>query len=190
VKVPGAKRSLKLQSFSTTKRLVEFLPSKFEIKFKNDGNVHLVPSGNIFLLRGKKQVGVIAVNEEKGNILPGTNRIYSTEWLDGYPLRVQSVESGKLKTDRHNEVVYHLDWDVHGKNPLSRIRIGKYTAHLFAVYDDGTRDVPIESEITFWVMPWRALLIVLAVMLVIGFGIWSAMRGVWKGARRMKGGRR
>ncbi|MFA9262839.1 MAG: hypothetical protein ACEQSB_05855, partial [Undibacterium sp.] len=41
------------------------------------------------------------------------------------------------------------------------------------VYDDGTRDIPIEGEVSFWVMPWRLVaLAVLNFALIIGLGIY------------------
>jgi hypothetical protein len=187
VDVPGAKRSLKLESFGTRHRVVEFLPSTFKVKFQNDGNVHLVPKGNVFIMRGKKQVGYILLNEEKGNILPDSKRVYTTEWIDGFPKFLPRTDNGRAVVQKNGDPVYNVDWNLNnGKNPLSQIRFGKYTAKLFAVYDDGQRDVPIESEVTFWVIPWRALLVMLLIVLLITFGAWSVSRGALKGVRRMR----
>jgi hypothetical protein len=194
-KVANAKRSLQLNSFTSEHRLYEFVPAKFKISFKNTGNVHIVPTGNIFITKGKTPVATLSINAEMGNVLPQSNRIYDSSWGDGYPHNEAIVEGGKTKLDANNQQVSHLVWsngesDVTNTNakPLDltpHLRMGKYTAHLFAIYDNGTRDVPIESEISFWVIPWRFLLALLAVALLIGFGIFGLVRGTWSGARKL-----
>ena len=185
-KVPNAKRSLSLASFEAEHRLYEFLPSKFNVKFHNAGNVHMVPTGNIFITKGKTQVATLSINAEQGNILPASNRIYKASWLDGFPHSEPVVEGGKTKVDKNNRTVTKLVWsNGEGKDISPHLRMGKYTAHLFAVYDDGVRDVPMESEISFWVVPWRFLLALLAVALIIGIGIFGLIRGTWSGARKL-----
>lgn len=185
-KVPNAKRSLQLNSFTSEHRLYEFVPAKFQISFKNDGNVHMVPSGNVFISKGKAQVATLSINAERGNVLPKSNRLYNTTWADGYPHKEAVVEGGKTKIDANNKQVDHLVWsNGEGKDITPHLRMGKYTAHLFAVYDNGQRDVPIESEISFWVIPWRFLLALLAVALLIGFGVYGLIRGTWSGARKL-----
>jgi hypothetical protein len=185
-KVANAKRSLELNSFTSEHRLYEFLPANFKVSFKNTGNVHIVPTGNIFISKGKTQIATLSINAEMGNILPQSNRIYDSSWGDGYPHNEPVIEAGKTKLDANNQQVNHLVWsNGEGNDMTPHLRMGEYTAHLFAVYDDGTRDVPIESEITFWVVPWRFLLALLAVALLIGFGIFGLVRGTWSGARKL-----
>ena len=184
--VANARRSTQLASFTSVHRLYEFLPAKFDVKFHNDGNVHLVPSGNVFISKGKDQVATLPFNAELGNILPGSNRIYNTSWTDGYPHNEPVVEDGKTKVDASNQTVTKLVWNNGDttKETTPHLRFGKYTAHLFAVYDDGQRDVPLEAEISFWVIPWRFLLVLLAIVLLVGFGVYGLVRGTWRGARR------
>lgn len=180
--VPNAKRSLTLDSFTSIHRVYEFLPGSFKVALKNDGNVHGVPHGNIFILQGKKQIATLNLNDEQGNILPGSTRIFPVDWTDGFPVNQTVVVDGKVKLDKHQKKVTQLSWDW---SQLPKFRMGQYQAHLFAVYDDGTRDVPVESTISFWVIPWRFLLILLLVLSVIGFGLYAAIRGAWRGARRI-----
>jgi hypothetical protein len=35
--------------------------------------------------------------------------------------------------------------------------MGKYTAHMLLVYDNGERDIPIEAAVSFWIVPWRLI---------------------------------
>ena len=52
---------------------------------------------------------------------------------------------------------------------VQHLRFGHYTANLLAVYDNGTRDVPLEASISFWVIPWRVIgIIVLFIGLIAG----------------------
>ncbi len=180
--VPNAKRSLSLDSFLSIHRIYEFLPATFNVKLFNDGNVHAVPHGNIFILQGKKQIAVLNLNDEQGNILPNSKRVYPVDWNDGFPVNQPVVVDGKVKLDKNQQKVTQLVWDW---SQLPKFRMGLYTAHLFAVYDDGTRDVPIESTISFWVIPWRFLIGLFIVISIIGFGIYAAIRGAWRGARRI-----
>lgn len=191
VNSPNAKRSLGLASFASAHRVYEFLPASFNVKFANTGNVHVVPHGDVFIMRGKKQLGVLPINSGAGNILPKTKRIYPAKWTGGFPVYEDVVEDGKVKLDKNGKHVQKLKWDW---TQADKFRFGKYTAHLFAIYDDGKRDVPVEAELSFWVVPWRLLLVLLVVLALIGFGVYSSVRGtvrgVSRGARRFRRGRR
>jgi hypothetical protein len=179
---PNAKRSLELVSFASVHRIYEFLPANFKITFKNTGNVHVVPHGDIFIMRGNKQLGVVPINGVFGNILPDSNRIYAADWIEGFPVYEDVVQDGKVKLDKKGNHVRKLKWDW---GQLTKLRIGRYTGHLFAVYDDGKRDVPIEAEVSFWVIPWRFLAVLVVILALVGFGVYTAVRGTLRGARRL-----
>ena len=182
-RVANAKRSLELTSLSSEHGVYEFLPAAFKVTMKNSGNVHMIPHGNIFILSGKKEIASLNLNDEQGNVLPHSVRTYPVDWKDGFPAYEPIIEDGKVKLDKDHHQMKRLKWDW-GQFPRA-FRMGRYTAHLFAVYDDGQRDVPIEAVMSFWVIPWRFLLALLAIVAVVGFGIYSMFRGVWKGARRL-----
>lgn len=189
---PNAKRTLELASLSTKHRVYEFLPAEIDVKLANTGNVHGIPHGDVFITQGKKQVAALPINAHGGNILPGSKRIYPVEWKDGFPHYDYEMEDGKIKLDKNGKQVKHLKWDL---AKLMSFRMGKYTAHLFAVYDDGSHDVPLEAEVSFWVIPWRFLLVVLVALALVGLGVYAMVRGTLhgaaRGARRMSGrGRR
>jgi hypothetical protein len=191
--VPNAKRDVELLELKSEHRVYEFLPAKFTVKFKNKGNVHVVPHGNLFIQSRGKTVATLGLNGASGNILPNSNRIFGLQWRDGWPHVEDVVEDGKSKVV-NNKQVSHLVWN-NGETDQNGVpinqgapphpRFGKYTAHLFAVYDNGGRDVPIEATIDFWVIPWRFLLVVLAVLLLCGFGVYAAVSGVFRQASRL-----
>lgn len=185
---PGATRKLEVGQFTVSKRLYEFLPASLSVQFKNTGNTIVQPYGNIFIQRSSKDSSPLAtlpVNESKGYILPGSKRTYHINWKDGFPA-FKTVTNSDGSTSE--TLVY--DWN---NAKLSDIRIGPYTAKLVAVYNDSQRDVPIEGEVTFWVLPWKALLVTLVIFLI--FAIMVIITILWilgkrKAKRHAKGGKR
>ncbi len=180
-KVGNVKREAAISQFTATKSMYEFLPAKFTVKLRNTGNIHMVPSGAVIIKQGKKQIASLKVNSGQGNILPGTNRIVTTEWNDGYPFYKEKETNGKVVLDEKGQIQYKLDWDL---SKIQKLRIGRYTAQLFMVYDDGTRDVPLEATVSFWVIPWRLLGVGLVVALFVGIGLWVSGRNVIRKIRK------
>lgn len=181
-KVSNAKRAANIVSFTTSKKSYEFLPSKFSIKVHNSGNVHLVPGGEIIIKRGKKEVGKVPVNKAGGNILPNSNRIFDASWNDGYPYYSEKTENGAVVLDKEGKPVSSLSWNL---DKLSHLRIGKYTANLIMVYDDGTKDVPLEATVSFWVIPWRLIGMALLILLVPAGAVYFVMRRRINGMRKV-----
>jgi hypothetical protein len=180
VDVPGAKRTGTIDSFTASKRTYEFLPASFTIKVHNSGNVHLMPNGNVFIKQGNKTVATLHILPSQANVLPNSSRKFTATWSDGFPSYVTKQEGGKVILDKNGQPVTSLQWDF---SKLSKLRIGKYSAHVLMAYDDGKRDVPLEAVVSFWVMPWRILAVVLLVVLLVGAGIWSMTHNVVKKVR-------
>lgn len=157
---PGAVRKFDISSFTPTAPIFEYLPADFNVTFKNTGNTIVQPSGNVFIQRGsgeEQPLATLPVNSSQGYLLPNTPRTLKTSWTDGFPVfKTTKTADGKSKTD--------LDWDW---SKLTDFRFGQYTAKVVAIYNDGKRDVPVVSETTFWVIPWRALLLFLAVVIIV-----------------------
>lgn len=169
---PGAKSQAQLVSFNMSKKVYEFLPADFTVRMKNTGNVHVAPRGNVFITRGGKSVGLLEVNQSKGFILPNTYRSFVTSWQDGSPVYKLKTANGKVVLNKNDVQERSLTWD--NFNP-SKLRIGRYTAHLVMVYNDGTSDIPLEGTITFWVIPWRILGVVLLVLLLVLAGLYATV---------------
>jgi len=210
VDAPGAHKTLSLSSFGIEHKIVEFLPTTFDVNLNNTGNVYLQPLGSIFITQGRNQVAQLVFNQAKGNILAGSHRIYKNTWIDGFPhYEVKRDKNGKTVQDRKGTVETALNYGLatdnstadpvsdastgnadlktESSNPLSHFRFGMYTARLVAVYaDDYGRDVPITSQITFWVIPWRILLVFLAVVAVFAFAIYTLISSAFRRRRRME----
>lgn len=176
---PGAIRRLEVDEMSTSADIYEYLPAKIDVKFKNVGNVIVQPYGNIFITQGSGdggQVATLPVNDKGGYILPGTERLLGVQWSDGFP-RYETV------TNADGSQTQKEIWDW---SQVAKLRIGKYTAKLVAVYNDGKRDVPIEREVSFWVLPWKIILGGFIILVILGFGVWSILRSVFRALKRGK----
>jgi hypothetical protein len=175
---PGAVRALQVTRFVSKKGLYEYLPAMFEIDFKNTGNTIVQPSGNLFIQRDSTDpapLATLSINKAGGYILPGATRTITVKWENGFQVLTPKPQPDGTTKDE-------LTWNW---NQLADIRLGKYTAKLVAIYDDGFRDVPLQGELTFWVVPWLMLLIVLAVLLLLFAGIWSMARSLFKASRKI-----
>lgn len=53
-------------------------------------------------------------------------------------------------------------------NAGDRWLIGRFTARLVLVYDTGDRDETISAITTFWIIPWKIILLIIGVIIVIG----------------------
>jgi len=161
---PGAVRKLDVGEFTSVKRVYEYLPATFEIAVKNTGNTIVQPYGNVFVQRksdDKTPISTLPVNENKSYILPGTTRILKVQWKDGFPV-------GQETTKDDGSVSQSLSWDWSGAK-IGDIRLGRYSAKLVGVYNDGLRDVPLVSEVSFWVIPWKILIVL---SFVLGLIVW------------------
>lgn len=166
VRKDGAKAEIKLNEFEVDSFINDSLPVNFNVKLENTGNVHVRPRGNIFISgMGKDNISSIDINPSGGAIIPNTVRDFPASWTDGFLVREQVVEDGQPKVDENGQPVTRLkiNW-----NKVTDMRFGKYTANLIVVYDDGTRDVPLEASKSFWVIPWKSLVVaIIGVVIVV-----------------------
>jgi hypothetical protein len=165
VKSPNAKRSAEIANFSVNRKFYEFLPANFSVRLHNTGNVHLLPAGTIYIKRGSKQVAAIPLNSQHGSILPNSYRVYTAAWSDGFPVYQTKQVDGRVVLDKNDQPVQQLKWNF---NQVTHLKFGHYTANLLAVYDNGSRDVPLEASVSFWVIPLRLVAIVIGLLALIG----------------------
>lgn len=176
---PGAKREVEIAEFSATQKVYEFLPAEFTTKVSNTGNTIAQPYGNIYinggLFEGDTPHATLKVNENSAYILPGTTRSLSTQWSDGFPVYTTTQDASGAETR-------NLTWNW---KDINTFRFGKYSATLVAVYNDGERDIPIVKKIEFWVIPWRVILAILAIIgLFIYLQIWIVRRRTKKAVEK------
>jgi len=165
VNKPGAKSQLQLVSFKPDNFVNEYLPVTFSTQIANTGNVHLRPEGNIFIRRDmQKDLGVLDINPHLGAILPGGKRLFTASWDDGFLVNEPVIQDGQVQTDTKGKPIYHL---VMNWNKLTNFRIGKFTASLLVVYDDGKHDQTLEASTDFWVVPYTAIAVIVGSLLIL-----------------------
>jgi len=159
---PGEHKQLQVTSFSADHRVYEFLPVSFTVKLHNSGNIFAAASGNIFIMRGSKQIATLNVNANHGLVIPNSNRVFSTAWDSGFPVYKTTYGSnGQPLLAKDGQPKQKLSWNF---SQVSKLRFGHYTAQLALVYNDGQRDVPITGTLSFWVIPWRLLGIIVFIL--------------------------
>lgn len=172
VQAPGAVRQAKIAEFSTANKIQEFLPTTFNVRLQNTGNVHVAPRGNIFITKSGKNLALLEVNLKKGYILPKSYRKFTADWTDGTPAYKTETADGKVVKDRTGAAVERLDWSNFS---TTKLRFGKYDAKLVVVFNDGRGDISTEARLSFWVIPWRIIGGVLIVVLLVLAGLWATL---------------
>ena len=170
---PGATRKLQLDSLTTSQPVYEYLPATIKLRLKNVGNSIVQPYGNFYIQRdanSEKPLAVLPVNDTLSYLLPNTTREITAEWKDGFPLH--KIENGAES----------VDWSSHKPGDF---RFGRYTARVVAVYNDGTRDVPIITDVTFWVIPWKILLGLLIGLVLVGIGLRTTISNIIRKLKKL-----
>lgn len=166
---PGATKKLIIDSISTNHKYYEYLPVNILLKLKNDGNSLLLPAGNVYIQReaeSNKPTSVLAVNPNGYYLLPGVAREFTVSWQDGLPAYVNTQVAVNAVPSQH------LQWNWRD----SKVRIGRYVAKVVVIYNNGQRDVPVEAQVSFWVIPWRLILGLIVGLIVLFIGTWSIIR--------------
>ncbi|HCM68241.1 MAG TPA: hypothetical protein DIS62_04575 [Candidatus Kerfeldbacteria bacterium] len=131
------------------------LPITFVTRFKNTGNVHLKPAGTITVknLFGKT-TATLDFNTGKGATLPTTTRLYETLWEH---TAVNATE-GSFWTQFWQEYA----------NERNNLAFGRYTAEQ-RLTAGATNQVQGLATVSFWVLPWRVVLVWSLVGIIILF---------------------
>jgi hypothetical protein len=170
VETPNAKAQLTVDSFSTSHRLYEYLPATFSIGVRNTGNIFLAPQGDIFISRTNNFshiIDTIPINKAQGNVIPASDRVFSQQWTDGFPVFTPNMVDGEPVTVGNGVPVEHLSWNF---NQSSNLRFGKYYAKMVFVYNNGAADIPTVAVVSFWVIPWKILsaIIIIVILCMVG----------------------
>lgn len=132
-------------------------PVEMFARYTNNGNVHLRPTGKITIenMLGS-EVASVDFNTSKGATLPNVTRRYEAVWEKGPVTDV----SGNAWT---------RFWKEYG-NETANFALGKHTATLSVTA--GTNGAVTSSQsLSFWVFPWRVLLVWGVVVLVVIVGV-------------------
>jgi hypothetical protein len=84
--------------------------------------------------------------------------------------------------DGNGKEVLETTWDW---SKADRFRIGKYTAHVLMIYDNGVRDIPMEAIVSFWVIPWKIIGVALLLLVFVGFGLWAVITTIIRAVKNI-----
>ncbi len=178
VRKNGAKFEGNVKSFTATKGFYEYLPVSLTTVFQNTGNVHVKPRGNIFIrdFLGR-QVAILDVNSTQGTVLPNTKKAFESIWNDSFITEEPKMEDGQIKLDKNGkpQTTLKIKFDK-----ILDLRIGKYTATSLLVISTNTRDIPFQSETSFFVFPWKVVLIAIAFVVFAFLGFANTIKNLIK----------
>ena len=162
-----AKQEGKLESFKIKDdiKFFDYIPVNFEVRIKNNGNVHFRPGGGIEIknIFGKKTTDLPILKEESGgNILPGSIRKYEIVW-----------------GENNEENLPQGFWNI-VKYEWNNFYIGPYTAVATVGLPQGLSD---PMSVSFWIIPWQLLIVVLVSFVIILFMFRTYNRWIIKKAR-------
>lgn len=88
---------------------------------------------------------------------------------------MQKTVDGQPLTSSNGQPVEQLKWDFTAGD---HFRFGRYYAKLVFVYSNGTVDIPATRIISFWVIPWELMLIVLVLLIPGMIGLYVMGRKI------------
>ena len=175
VHTPGERSKLEIAGFSASQHVYQYLPVDLMVTVHNPGDIYAAPRGDVYISRTENgpAIDTIELNKGQGNVLPGTNRNFTVSWDDGFPVYQAKRVNGQIVADASGKPEQELTWDV---SHLNRLRIGRYYARVVMVYSDNGRDVPVQAVVSFWVIPWVILLVLLVIVALLLVGAWTIVR--------------
>jgi hypothetical protein len=176
VKKEGAKLDGKLLSLTVDKGFYEYPPVKFSTVFENTGNVHIRPTGNIFIKDWLgNQVATLTVNDTQGAIIPGLKKTFTSSWDDGFITVEPKTEGGNPVLDKNGKAETELKFRF---DKILDLRIGRYTASELMVVSTASRDIPFTIETTFFVFPWKVVIGAILIIIFAAIGFYSTIRNI------------
>jgi hypothetical protein len=151
VNVPGdVREDARIESFNVQGPLIrDRLPVYFDLRIHNLGSVHFRPRGSLVVknLFGRL-VEQTSVNPKNAAVLPNSIR------------RVESVWANTLTEDPSTSFWSGV------MNEWHNFAFGRYEATASVIYGSKAGQLASQS-VTFWVIPWRILLIALGALVVL-----------------------
>jgi hypothetical protein len=185
VKKEGAKLDGKLLSLKVDKSFYEYPPIKFSTVFENIGNVHIRPTGNIFIKDWLgNQVATLTVNQTQGSILPGLKKTFEASWDDGFITVEPKMQNGEPKLDKNGKVETELKIKF---DKILDLRIGRYTASELLVISTSNRDIPFTAQTSFFVFPWKVVIGAILFVIFAAIGFYSTIKNILNKASKVFG---
>lgn len=144
------------------KKIISGLPTVLSYRFSNDGGARVRPLGQITIknIFGQK-ITVLEANPRDGNVLPKSVRKFQVAWNE----KKQDQYANAPVPDENTP---GLGFWAMVKSQSKNFMLGFYRAELNLSY--GPDASQTEKKMTFLVLPWQLLSIVIASVLIIFFG--------------------
>ncbi len=188
-----------------------------QVPVKNDGNIHIRPTGKIYLYDeqgvqlekvgkesivdengvyiGESVVNYLPINDERGSVLPGTERTFQIDWF-GFGYEERDPTTGKLGIKFETPGTYYTRLTEESTQfiyPWERLSIRKTTKAIMAkvefVYNDVTtgKDVTKTMEVPLTIQyAYIAKTLNYGMLLLVGFIIFCAWFFIRKRDRRIE----
>lgn len=187
-----------------------------QVPVKNDGNIHIRPTGKVYLYDdngeqlqkvgkesivdengvyvGESVVDYLPINDERGSVLPGTERTFQIQWL-GFGYEERDPTTGKLGIKFETPGTYYsrvTEENTQFIYPWERLSIRKtnkvITAKVEFVYNDVTtgKNVTKTMEVPLTIQyAYIAKTINYGILLLLAFIIFCAWFFIRKRDRRI-----
>ncbi len=140
------------------KKFFSTLPIILNYKFNNAGGDRVVPKGEINIKNTFRVSAVrLSANEREGSVLPGSTRQFDVAWSS------DDMDSKK-----------EVGFFGQAMGQLKDFHFGWYTANLDISWGGGGETA--SDSFSFFIVPWQLLLIVVAIIAVVKYGVKGALR--------------
>lgn len=133
-------------------------PVNIVSKLANDGNIHTIPRGAIYVYKGdnfNEYDQKFELNEDESYVLPNSTREFRKNWNESF-IKTEMVKN----EDGTSEYKTTYDWDN-----LSKFRLGKYNVKV--MYLDNGSGSTYDAHTSFYVFPWQLLVLIIVIILFI-----------------------
>lgn len=164
-----------IKEFNYLEKYQNRLPVDFYARVSNEGTAYYKPGGEVAIknIFGRKSATIDA-NPKRSNILPHSiRRIEGINWVK----KVYSAEEKKEQDD---------SFFSEAKREFENFGFGPYKAYLTMSYGPGEKDVMTAVSSTFWVIPWRLIIIFVVVLFVLYLSLKVYNRSVANKSKEIK----
>lgn len=151
VNVPGnVREDAQIESFTLRGPAIRSaLPAYFDLRIRNLGSVHFRPRGSLVIKNVfGRTVQRASANPKNAAVLPNSVR------------RVESVWAQSLVEEPETGFIGGL------KNEWKNFAIGRYKAFVEISYGSQAHELT-STELSFWVIPWRLLTLVIVALIIL-----------------------
>ena len=144
-------------------------PVVLHFEMQNKGNINIAPRGKVYVTRSGERFFENPIDQfdlnpvEDGDrdiILPFTSRVFEFQWNNGF------ITLDQAKKEATGETYYARNYNF---NKLTEFRLGQYefTVQYDYIDEDGIAVKTETSSVSFWIIPWDILVLLLTIIVYI-----------------------